>query len=73
MVCSAPRESPSLALALQRQRDARPGYHEALQRLFSPAVRATIHAYTQAVAAEAAARRVEANRLRAELGREGRR
>lgn len=72
MVYSAPREAPSLALALARQRDARAPYHEALQRL-SPAVRATIHAYTQAIAAEAAARRAEANRLRDELGREGRR
>lgn len=72
MVYSPPRESPSLASALQRQRDTRTPYHEALGRL-SPSVRATIHAYTQAVAAEAAARRAEANRLRDELGREGRR
>lgn len=72
MVYSPPRESPSLALALQRQRDTRGPYHEALHRL-SPDARATIHAYTQALAAEAAARRAEANRLRDELGREGRR
>lgn len=72
MAYGPPRTATSLASALQRQRDTRGPYFEALQRL-SPADRAAVHAYTQAVAAEAAARRAEANRLRADLGREGRR
>lgn len=59
-------ESVTLAEAKHRQRQTVGAYHETLERL-SLHDRLVIHAYTQAVAAEAAARRVETNEARAAL------
>ncbi|WP_430645346.1 hypothetical protein [Agromyces sp. GXS1127] len=59
MVYSPPRESTSLALAKQRQRDHHDVYHAALASL--PAEqREAVARYVGAVRDEAAARRVEA-------------
>lgn len=59
MVYSPPRESTSLALAKQRQRDLHSAYHAALAAL-PAAHREAVVGYVGAVRDEAAARRVEA-------------
>jgi hypothetical protein len=59
VVYSPPRDSTSLALALQRQRDLRGAYQAAVATL--PAVhRQAVEAYVAAVRMEAGARRVMA-------------
>lgn len=59
MVYSPPRESASLALAKQRQRDLHGPYHAALAAL-PAAHREVVQDYVAAVRMEAAARRVTA-------------
>lgn len=63
MVYSPPRESASLALARQRQRDLDGDYHAALTAL-PAAQREAVTAYVAAVRLEAAARRVTARDAR---------
>lgn len=63
MVYSPPRESASLALAKQRQRDLLGPYHAALAGL-SAAHREAVVGYVAAMRDEAAARRTQARDTR---------
>lgn len=65
MVYAAPRHTP-LSTARDRQRDGMPAYQAALDTM-PPRHAAAVREYVAAVHAEAAARRIETNRLQAAI------